>query len=180
MLGAAGVVLAVTLGLWAFDPFTVGTIATTNLSHPPTFEDASSICPKSGAAAAAKAMIELQAAEAHEERYPFAPGDGSLALQAFGQAASCFAATGDSTMARLAVQARDAMLRRLRDDLRNTQMRLERARADQRYAQALHESERLLSLCQHHPGPYRDELQRLQTELQGQLESASLRSSTEE
>lgn len=111
-------------------------------AHPPALALTDAHCPERPAHARHAAHAALHVAHARMQRYPFAPGDGRLALERLGSAVECARLTGDAALIEAAEQqlarVRARIERDARDHLRRYQLlkargRLREAAADVAY-----------------------------------------------
>lgn len=103
-------------------------------------------CPQSEPESATRLAIdEITLADAKRERSPFHAEDGVAAVTHYERASACFRRAGDAASAEETEGTVAALKRRLSDEFHVHQVRLDRALATKRYAQARTEVRILLS-----------------------------------
>lgn len=119
----------------------------------------------------ARRAIELeQRAEAKMARHAFVPGDGIAALDLLAEATRCREHAGDASGAQRSRDHLEAWLGRIDRDFSDHRLRLERARRNERHADALLECRALLALLSTRSDPYVAWLRRLSFELESAIE----------
>lgn len=119
----------------------------------------------------ARRAVELeQRAEAKMARYAFVPGDGIAALDLLAEATRCREHAGDVGGAQQTRAHLEAWLGRIDRDFSDHRLRLERARRNERHADALLECRALLALFATRNDLYVAWLRRLSFELESAVE----------
>ncbi|RMH36668.1 MAG: hypothetical protein D6689_22060 [Deltaproteobacteria bacterium] len=113
---------------WAVTTFRTadGGAAGVGVPAPELFGAAASECPADGAPASRAELFAARALAA-EERYPFAPAGGVRAVADLERAAACYRAAGDEATAARAAARAERLRRRIAEDYRLAQIRLDRA-----------------------------------------------------
>lgn len=147
----------------------------TNPAAPPPelFEDAVA-CPTSGGNTRHHADRDAEAAIAKSERYPFSSQDGVDAVRLYMRSRSCYSALGQTEAASAMEQEADLMRRRVEEDYRHHQLRLQRSLEQGRLPDALLEARALIELVRHRrDDPYLAWLRQLSRQLQLAIDSAA-------
>ena len=118
-----------------------------------------------GVDAAAVGPLDERRGLALLERYPFAAADGLRAVAALDHARACAELSGDVPRAEELASVAQRLRERIGEDFRASRFRLERALENGEREPALRETRVLSELLADRPGPYREWLRRLATEL---------------
>lgn len=152
--------------------FARGTAPDSSVKEPeaPAIEPTPAACPPGDAETSARrARLAERTALAKREQSVFRTADGVAALTSFGDAAACYAAAGQSEdAARAAAELRDWSAR-LNADYGAVRVRLQRALAQGRDAEALSAATELERLLVGRAGPYRDWLSAQRVRLESRI-----------
>jgi hypothetical protein len=144
------------LGIWVLlttEPQTEAAVAP--VAPPALFVDEPSTCSESTPSTASSlAVADLERADSSRERAPFDAERGVNAVALYQRAAACFRTAEQPADAKRAGLASDALKRKLNQEFRLHQVRLEWAQATHHYAEARTEVRLLLSFVGHRGAEY--------------------------
>jgi hypothetical protein len=134
---------------------------------PPLFAAAEAACPEQAAGpAAALAETELARAESSRERAPFAAEEGVNAVALYSRSAACFRVAERTAEAARVAQAAEELKRKMNQEFRLHQVRLEWAQATRHYDEARTEVRLLLSFVGRRGGEYSSWLSALDRQIE--------------
>lgn len=137
------------------------------VSAPALFSGSDSACSESAEGPArAFAEQELARAESARERAPFDPEQGVDAVTAYARSAACFRMARETQRADQVASAAESLKRRLNQEFRIHQVRLEWAQATSHYQEARTEVRLLLSFVGRRGGEYKDFLSSLDRQIE--------------
>jgi hypothetical protein len=120
----------------------------------PKLFEAQPKCIGQGELAAQRAQQAETAAAAKSDRYPFDSQDGIHAVEMYRLASVCYRAAAQPARAVQTDREAKTIRRRIEEDYRTHQLRLERALEQDRVADALLETRSLIALVRHQEGPF--------------------------